>query len=183
MDIGDKVAKGQVLAVISIPDLDAEAEQKLATVEESEAKLAQAKASQEVAQANLASSQAKLVEVQAGIKRVDADLARWRAEYKRIEQLFNAPLKPEACSMRPGASSGHPSRRVTRYTPRSNQPRPPSRHGEAMLDKARSDVTAAAASIKVARSDARRSGPAKVRHNRCSLSTASSRGTMWMSAT
>ena len=55
VDIGTKVVKGQVLAVLSVPELDAEAEQKMATVEESEAKLAQAKAFEEVAQANLAS--------------------------------------------------------------------------------------------------------------------------------
>ncbi|MGA9924689.1 MAG: biotin/lipoyl-binding protein, partial [Isosphaeraceae bacterium] len=48
-DIGAKVVKGQVLAVLSVPELDAEAEQKMATVEETEAKLAQAKASEEVA--------------------------------------------------------------------------------------------------------------------------------------
>ena len=89
VDIGAKVKKGQVLAVLSVPELDAEAEQKMAMVEEAEAKLAQAKASEEVAQANLAGAQAKLAEVQAGIKRADADLARWQAEFKRVEQLLN----------------------------------------------------------------------------------------------
>src|SRR5271157_1154296 len=88
-DIGTKVVKGQVLAVVSVPELDAEVEQKMATVEETEAKLAQAKASEEVAQANLASAQAKLTEVQAGTKRADADLARWQSEFKRVEQLHN----------------------------------------------------------------------------------------------
>ena len=75
VDIGAKIVKGQVLAVLSVPELDAEAEQKLALIEETDAKLAQAKASEEVAQANLASSQAKLTEVQAGTRRADADLA------------------------------------------------------------------------------------------------------------
>jgi multidrug efflux pump subunit AcrA (membrane-fusion protein) len=73
VDIGAKVKKGQVLAVLSDPELDAEAEQKLATVEETEAKLAQAKASEQVAQANLVCAQAKLTEVHAGTKRADAD--------------------------------------------------------------------------------------------------------------
>ena len=78
-----------MLAVLSVPELDAEAEQKQAAVEEAQAKLAQAKASEEVAQANLASAQAKLLEVQAGTKRAEADLARWQAEFRRVEQLFN----------------------------------------------------------------------------------------------
>jgi multidrug efflux pump subunit AcrA (membrane-fusion protein) len=156
VDIGAKVAKGQVLAVISVPDLDAEAELKQATVEESEAKLAQAKASQEVAHANLASTQAKLVEVRAGIKRVDADLARWQAEYKRVEQLHNeraltGSLVDETRS-KLGASE---SAREEVYA-QVKSAEAAVRHGEAMLDKARSDVTAAAAGIKVARSEARR---------------------------
>src|SRR5271165_6137397 len=51
VDIGAKVVKGQVLAVLSVPELDAETELKVAMVEETEAKHAQAKASLEVAQA------------------------------------------------------------------------------------------------------------------------------------
>jgi len=156
VDIGAKVAKGQILAVISVPDLDAEAEQKLATVEESEAKLAQAKASQEVAQANLASTQAKLVEVQAGIKRVDADLARWQAEYKRVEQLFNEHAQTGSLldETRSKLRASESARDEVYAQVKSAEAAV--RQGEAMLDKARSDVTAAAASIKVARSEARR---------------------------
>ena len=66
VDIGAKVKKGQVLAVLSVPELDAEAEQKQAAVEEAQAKLAQARAAEEVAQASLVSVQARLIEVQAG---------------------------------------------------------------------------------------------------------------------
>jgi len=156
VDIGAKVAKGQILAVISVPDLDAEAEQKLATVEESEAKLAQAKASQEVAQANLASTQAKLVEVQAGIKRVDADLARWQAEYKRVEQLFNEHAQTGSLldETRSKLRASESARDEVYAQVKSAEAAV--RQGEAMLDKARSDVTSAAASIKVARSEARR---------------------------
>ena len=87
-DIGTKVTRGQVLAVLSVPELDAEAEQKQAMVEEAEGKLAQAKAFEEVARSNLLSAQAKLAEVQAGIRRAVAEVARWRAEFQRIEQLF-----------------------------------------------------------------------------------------------
>ncbi len=156
VDIGTKVAKGQVLAVIDVPDLDAEAELKQATVQESEAKLAQATASQEVAQANLTSTQAKLLEVQAGIKRVDADLARWQAEYKRIEQLHNeraltGSLLDETRSKLGASESGRDEVYAHVKSAEADV-----RHGQAMLDKARSDVTAAAASIKVARSEGRR---------------------------
>jgi len=156
VDMGAKVAKGQVLAVISVPELDAEAELKQATVEESEAKLAQAKASQEVAQANLASTQAKLVEVQAGIKRVDADLARWQAEYKRVEQLFNEHAQTGSLLDETRSKLGASESARDEVYAQVKSAEAAIRHGEAMLDKARSDVTAAAASIKVARSEARR---------------------------
>ena len=88
VDIGAKVKKNQVLALLAVPELDAEAEQKQAMIEESEAKRLQAQASEDVARANLAAAAAKLTEVRAGTARADADLARWQSEFKRIEQLF-----------------------------------------------------------------------------------------------
>ena len=156
VDIGAKVVKGQVLAVLSVPELDAEADQKMATVEEAEAKLAQAKASEEVAKANLASVQAKLTEVRAGTKRADADLARWRAEFKRVEQLhleraLTGSLLDETRS-KLGSSE---SLREEVYA-QVKTAEVAVLQSQAMLDKARSDVTAAVATIKVARADARR---------------------------
>jgi multidrug efflux pump subunit AcrA (membrane-fusion protein) len=156
VDIGAKVTKGQVLAVLSVPELDAEAEQKQAVVEQSEAMLAQARASEEVAQANLVSAQAKLAEVQAGIKRAGAELARWQAEYRRVEQLFNeraqtGSLLDETRSKLRASESARDE-----VSAQVKSAEAAVRQGEAMLDKARSDVTAAAASIKVARFDAQR---------------------------
>jgi RND family efflux transporter MFP subunit len=156
VDIGAKITKGQVLAVLSVPELDAEAEQKQAIVEESQAKLAQARAAEEVAQANLASTQAKLVEVQAGIKRSDADLARWQAEYKRVEQLHNeraltGSLLDETRSKLYASESARDEVYAQVKTAEAAV-----KQAAAMLDKARADVIAANATIKVARSDARR---------------------------
>jgi RND family efflux transporter MFP subunit len=156
VDIGDKVTKGQVLAVLSDPELDAEAQQKTATVEEVEAKLTQAKAAEEVAQANLASTQAKIVEVQAGTRRADAELARWQAEFTRVEQLFNeraltGSLLDETRSKLRASESA----REEVYA-QVKSAEVAVRQSAAMLDKARSDVKAAAASIKVARYDAQR---------------------------
>jgi HlyD family secretion protein len=154
VDIGAKVAKGQVLALLSVPELDAEAERKMATVEESEAKLAQAKAAQDVAQANLVSARAKLTEVQAGIKRADADLVRWQAEFKRVEQLFNeraqtGSLLDETQSKLRSSESARDEVYAQVKTAEAVV-----LQGQAMLDKARSDVTTATVTIKVARFDA-----------------------------
>ena len=156
VDIGTKVIKGQVLAVLSVPELDAEAEQKQATVEEAEAKLAQAKAAEAVSQANLASARAKLTEVQAGIKRVDADLTRWQAEFKRVEQLFNERAQTGSLldETRSKLKSSESAREEVYAQVKTAEAAV--RQGQAMLDKARSDVTAATATIKVARFDAQR---------------------------
>src|SRR5271165_3971321 len=142
VDIGAKVVKGQVLAVLSVPELDAETEQKMATVEET--------------QANLASAQAKLTEVQAGTKRADADLARWQSEFKRVEQLFNERALTGSLldETRSKLRSSESSREEVYAQVKTAEVAV--RQAQAMLDKARSDVTAAAATIKVARSDARR---------------------------
>lgn len=155
VDIGTKVAKGQTLAVLSVPEIDAEAEQKQATIEESEAKLAQARAEEEVAQANLASIRAKLTEAQAGVKRADADFTRWKSEYKRIEQLFNDRAQTGTLldETRSKLSSSESTRDEVYAQVKTAEAAV--RQGQALLAKARSDVTASAAGIKVARSDLR----------------------------
>lgn len=156
VDIGAKVRKAQVLAVLSDPELDAEAEQKQAMVEESEAKLAQAKASEEVAQANVAGARTKLTEVQAGIKRVDADLARWQSEFKRVEQLVGErAVSPSVLDETRSKFRSSESSREEAYA-QVKTAEVAVLQGQAMLEKARSDVLLAAASIKVARFDAQR---------------------------
>ena len=97
---------------------------------------------------------AKLAEVRAGIKRADADLARWQAEFKRVEQLFNqraqtGSLLDETRSKLRSAESMREEVYAQVKTAEAAV-----RQGQAMLDKARSDVDGRTASIKVARADA-----------------------------
>ncbi len=156
VDIGTKVTRAQVLALLSDPELDAEADQKQALVEEAEAKLAQAKASQEVAQANLASARTKLTEVQAGIKRVDGDLARWQAELNRVEQLVaERAVTPSLLDETRGKFRSSESSREEGYA-QVKTAEVAVLQGQAMLETARSDVLLAAATIKVARFEAQR---------------------------
>jgi HlyD family secretion protein len=154
VDLGSKVTKGQVLAVLSVPELDAEAEQKRSLVEEAQAKLSQAKAAEEVAQANLANARAKLEEVQAGIKRVEADFSRWQAEFRRIEQLFSeraqtGSLLDETRSKMRSSESSREEFHAQVHTAETAV-----KQSQAMLDLARANVVAAAAGIKVAQFDA-----------------------------
>ena len=153
VDLGDKVKKGQPMAVLSVPELDAEVEQKHAMVDEAIARLEHARASQEVAEADVVSVQAKLAEEQAGVKRALADVARWQSEFKRIEQLFNqhaqtGSLLDETKSKLHSAESARDEVYAQIKTAEAAV-----KQAQALLDKARADVTAAGATIKVARTD------------------------------
>jgi HlyD family secretion protein len=153
VEIGDKVKKGQTLVVISVPELDAEAEQRQAMVEETQAKLAQARSMEEVAQSDLAGARARQAEEQAGIKRALADVARWQAEYHRIEQLVSqhaqtGSLLDETRSQFQSAESARDEAYAQITTAAAAV-----KQAQARVDKARADATAANASIKVARAD------------------------------
>lgn len=154
VDIGARVRRGQPLAVLSVPELDAEAEQKQAAVEEAEAGRAQSKASEEVAAASLATAKARLAEARAGTRRAAADVARWQAEFRRVEQLFHeraqtGSLLDETRSKLRAAEAARDEVDAQVKTAEAAV-----RQGEAMLDKARADVTASAATVKHAGADA-----------------------------
>ena len=155
-DIGDAVKKGQVLAELYVPELEAELRQKAAAVEQAQAKKAQAEAAVEVVLAALTSSDAKLTEVHAGVKRVEADLARWQQEYRRVEQLFNERAQTGTLLDETGSKlrSAESSRDEVRARVRSAEAA--IIEARALLDQARADVVAAASTIEVAREEARR---------------------------
>ena len=88
VNIGARVKKGQVLAELSVPELEASFHQKKAAVAQAVAHHRLIGAAVKLADANIAGAQARLAEERAGIKRVDADVPRWEAEFHRIEQLF-----------------------------------------------------------------------------------------------
>jgi HlyD family secretion protein len=156
VNIGAEVKKGQLLAELSAPEMDAEVRQKRAAVEQAIARRAQTEAAVEVAQANVAGADAKLAEAQAGIKRVEADLARWQAEYHRVEQLFQARAQTGSLldETRNKLRSSEASREEVRAQVKTAEVAVT--QSRAALDQARSDVVAAAAAIDVAREDARR---------------------------
>ena len=153
--IGYEIKKGQVLAELWVPEVEADVQGKRAAVEQSQAKKAQAEAAVKVAQSAVTSAEAKLTEVQAGVKRVDADLIRWHQEYRRVEQLVNERAQTGTLvdETRNKLQSAEAARDETRAKVRSAEASLSEAKSE--LDKARSDVFAAAASIEVARSEVR----------------------------
>jgi HlyD family secretion protein len=156
VNIGAAVKKGQVLAELSVPELDAEHKQKVALIEQSIAKHELAKAAVKVAAADVASAEAKLAEVRTGVRRAEADLARWQAEYKRVEQLhqeraLTGTLLDETLSK---LRSSEASREEIDAQVRTAESALVQRR--AALDQSQADVAAAAATIEVARQDAHR---------------------------
>jgi RND family efflux transporter MFP subunit len=155
VDNGSEIKKGQVLAELWVPELQAELKQKRAAVEFAESKKVQAEAAVKVAEAEVVSSEAKLAEVQAGVKRAEADLARWQSETTRVVQLVNdravtASLLDETRSKLHSAESARDEIRA-----RVRSADAALVESRAALDRARSDVVAATAGIDVAREDAR----------------------------
>src|SRR3954451_12403857 len=83
VNIGAEVKKGQVLAELWVPEVEADLQEKRAAVEQAEARRAQAEAAVKVAQAAVTSAEARVAEAMAGVQRADADRTRWQQEFRR----------------------------------------------------------------------------------------------------
>jgi HlyD family secretion protein len=155
VNIGYEIKKGQVLAELYVPEVEADLQEKRASVEQAQAKKAQTEAAVKVAQAAVASAVARVTEVQAGVKRTEADLTRWQQEYRRIEQLFNERAQTGTLldETRSKLHSAEASADEVRAKVKSAEAA--LNEAQAELDKARSDVVAATASIDVALSEVR----------------------------
>jgi HlyD family secretion protein len=154
VDIGDHVTKGQVMAELRVPEVEADLKRKRAMIDQAQAEKKQAEAAVEVSRAGLASAEAKVAEVQAGVQRSDADVARWRLEFARIDQLFReraqtGSLLDETRNKLKGAEA---TQEEVRAQVRSAEAA--LAEAKALLDKALSDVQAAIARVEVARFDA-----------------------------
>jgi RND family efflux transporter MFP subunit len=154
VDIGSEIKKGQVLAELWVPEVEADLQEKQAAVVQAVARKAQAEAAVKVAQAAVTSAEATVTEVQAGVKRADSDLTRWRQQYRRVEQLFNERAQT-------GSLLDETYNTLRSAEAACDEVRAKVKSAEAALnearsglEKARADVVSAAASIDVAKSEA-----------------------------
>ena len=156
VDIGSRVKKGEVLVELSVPEVEADLQERRAAVEQAAARRSQAEAASRVARAAIATAEAKVAEARAGLRRTDADLARWQQEYRRAEQLASeraatGTLVDETRSkLRSAEASGDEARaKVDSAGAALNEAR-------SGLELARADVAAAASSVDVSAAAARR---------------------------
>ena len=85
VDIGDSVKKGDVLAVLSVPDMVKELDQKRAEVE-------QARKLFEVAEAHVTSTATLVEEANAGLRRSQANLKYRQMQHDRVSQLLQGSV-------------------------------------------------------------------------------------------
>ncbi len=89
VDIGDKVEKDQMLAVLWIPEMDEERLIRVASVDEAAAAVLQMTAAVEAAESLVEAASAKLGEAQASVAHYESDVDFRRGEYDRIAQLVS----------------------------------------------------------------------------------------------
>lgn len=156
VDIGDRVKKGQVMAELRVPEVEADSKRKRAMVEQARAEQTQAEATVAVSRAGVASAGAKVAEVQAGVRRSEADVARWRSEFARIEQLVReraqtgSLLDETRNKLKSAEATGEEVRAQVRTAEAALA------ESRTLLDRSRSDVRTAASHVEVARFDAER---------------------------
>jgi HlyD family secretion protein len=154
VNIGATVKKGQTLAELSVPELDAEVKQKQAVVEQAFAKHKQAGAAVRVAEANVAGAEARLVDVRAGKRRVEGDLARWQAEFHRIEELFAARVQTGSLLDETRSKLRSSEAACDESEAQIKTAEVAVTQSRSALDSANADVVAAVAGIDVAKADA-----------------------------
>jgi multidrug resistance efflux pump len=88
IDIGSKVKSGQVLAELSIPELDQELKQKKALVDQVRAEVVQAEKSLAAYNAGVVLANEAVNEAAAGVERAQASYERWQLEVARVKKLI-----------------------------------------------------------------------------------------------
>jgi multidrug efflux pump subunit AcrA (membrane-fusion protein) len=87
VDIGDRVAEGQLLAELSVPELDRELLQKKAAALLANAEIALALRARDKAKANVEGAAATLRRAEAVIRKAESNRERWAAELARAQRL------------------------------------------------------------------------------------------------
>lgn len=150
-DIGDHVKKGQILAELWAPEVEAEVGRKKAQAEQARADEGLARVAVDVARAAVLTAEARQAEAQAGIRRADAEAARWDAELARVSQLvresaLTGTLLDETRNKQLAAQAGRDEARSHAKTAEAAVA-----EAKAGVEKARADLASASANVEVAR--------------------------------
>ncbi len=156
VDIGDRVRAGDVLAKLSVLELEEEVRQKAALVEQAKAEITQSEEALAAAEAGIGSAKAQIQAAEAGRGRTKADYARWQGEYNRVSDLAQRKLLDKQVVEE--TLNQFRSAEAARDETEAKVAAAEAAHKESVArrDKARADVTAAKARLGVAEADHRR---------------------------
>jgi RND family efflux transporter MFP subunit len=151
VDIGDRVRKGDVLAELWVPELDAEFNQKVALVQQSEAEIKQARETAAAAEASLRSADAEVKEAESSRLRAKAQFERTRSQYERLSRAGQTGVldKDAVEETRLGYEAAQAGLAEVEARIKSAEAR--REESAAKLGKARADIAVAEAHLEVAK--------------------------------
>ena len=156
IDIGSRVKMDQVLAELSVPELDEEFKQKEAQVRQYEAEVTQSQKALAAWSAGIVASKALVAETKASLTGSQAQYERWQLEITRVTRLvangvIGTQTRDETLSQFKSAEADR-----TQATAKVASAEAAVVKAEADRDKAVADVVAVGAKLDVAKADVRR---------------------------
>ncbi|HEX9328746.1 MAG TPA: efflux RND transporter periplasmic adaptor subunit, partial [Reyranella sp.] len=156
VDMDARVKKDQVLAWLSVPEMDDEVKQKEAMVVQARAELEQERKALLTAEANLATSKARILEAIASRKRAQAQCERWESESRRMavmvaRKVIDEQTLDEARNEHRAAQAACEETEAKIASAQASRD-----ESAARRDKLRADIDAAAARLRVAEANERR---------------------------
>jgi RND family efflux transporter MFP subunit len=153
VDIGDRVAKDQLLARLSVPELEQDRRQSAALVDQAKAEVGQAEASLIAAQALVDAAEAKVEETRSQLARYEAERAYRKSEHERYvalvrERAVRSELEDEKLNQLRAAEAAHQAGKAALVTEEANLKVAQAKHAQSQAD-----LASARARLKVAQAN------------------------------
>ncbi len=156
VDIGDRVKKGATLVELTAPELVEQHRQMQAQVDLDRAMVEQSHKLVLVAQSNVTAATEMVAQTRADVNRYEADVERWESEVKRLTGLVAEKVVDQQVldETRRQLKSSQAALEASRVAVRSRDAQRLA--AAATLEKAKVDVTAAQAKVRVSEAEERR---------------------------
>lgn len=155
-DLGDEVPAGTVLATLSIPELEHEANQKKALAELAQAEVEQAQQNVRVAEEQVLAAESAIQEVEASVAKCQADFERWNSEFQRFESLVMKEIVDKQALEETRKQMRAAKAALQEAQAKLSSTRANSREAVARRGRAEADLKAAKARVNSAEAEARR---------------------------
>jgi HlyD family secretion protein len=153
VDIGDRVKRGQILAIVDVPEVEKQVQRNSAAVEQANAKVEQMIAQVASAKADADAARAAVVQAEANAKSTAANLRFREKQLQRMKDLFASKsiderLVDESQERHEAAFETEQAAKAAIHTTKAQ-----ALAAEAKIRKAEADVLAARAEVRVAQAD------------------------------